>query len=170
MTKKIEAFWVDATAEDVARVAKGETVEARFRDAENAAWFIKKLGGWTVGIFQWYSTDDVFWAHCQVYREPSWYANKPDPGPAYRLLEKFPDEELKPGDELWMVCNKSWELSNNAHEDRKQDKSLWYRRRIEPVETTRQFDRRVALQVGDRVRHPSGFLAIVTEKGFEVTQ
>ncbi len=36
--QKIEQFWRDATADDVARVMKGETVEARFRDEESEGW------------------------------------------------------------------------------------------------------------------------------------
>ena len=34
---KIEAFWRDATADDVARVMAGETVEARFRNSNTFA-------------------------------------------------------------------------------------------------------------------------------------
>jgi hypothetical protein len=134
MTEKTEAFWENATADDVARVMAGETVEARFRDDEKAQWFISELAGWTAGMIQWYSTDDDFWVHCQVYREPSWYANKPDPGPGWRLLNKFPDQELKPGDELWYREDESWGVSNNAHHGMTQGPACWYRRRIEPVE------------------------------------
>jgi hypothetical protein len=131
---KIEQFWQDATADDVARVMAGETVEARFRDSEKAQWFISELAGWTAGMIQWYSTDDDFWTHCQVYREPSWYTNKPDPGPGYRLLGKFPDEELKPGDEGWDVWNDGeWGESDNANDGKPQSSEIWYRRRIEQL-------------------------------------
>jgi hypothetical protein len=193
---KIEAFWVNATADDVARVMAGETVEARFRDSESVKWFISELAGWTAGMIQWYSTDDDFWTHCQVYREPSWYTKRPDPGPGFRLLEKFPDEELKPGDEAWdMWSDKQWADSDNAYGGKPQSEEIWYRRRIEPVEPE---PKHYVLRVGDTVETPSGhkIKAVIpgveqiefklkagftaklpsgqtitaTEKGFEVTQ
>jgi hypothetical protein len=50
------------------------------------------------------------------------------------LLGKFPDEELKPGDEIWL-SSKRWALSHSAETVEKlQQKDAWYRRRIEPVE------------------------------------
>jgi hypothetical protein len=132
MTEKIEAFWGNATADDVARVMAGETVEARFRDVETEPWTTPRaLGGWSNQ--GWVS--GLTWNHCQVYREPSWYANKPDPGPGFRLLEKFPDEELKPGDDAWDVWNdKQWRESDSANGRLPQGKDIWYRRRIKPVE------------------------------------
>jgi hypothetical protein len=133
MSKKIEAFWENATADDVVRVMRGETVEARFRDDEKSAWFISSLAGWTAGMIQWYSIDNDYWTHCQVYREPSWYANKPDPGPGFRLLEKFPDEELQSGDECFASTGK-WDQSYKATIGERQSYGMWYRRRIEPVE------------------------------------
>jgi hypothetical protein len=134
MSKKIEAFWGDATADDVARVMAGETVEARFRDGEKAQWFVSELAGWTAGMIhglEWYSTDDDFWEQCQVYREPSWYTERPDPGPGWRLLEKFPDEPKLATDEAWDCHSKEWHepCNNGIQQDR-----VWYRRRIEPVE------------------------------------
>jgi hypothetical protein len=173
MSEKIEAFWSDATAEDVARVMAGETVEARFRDEKTQPWGdCYTLTGWVNELrHRWRSAEaGGRWNFCQVYREPFWYANKPDPGPGYRLLKKFPDEELKPGDDLWLTYKKLWEFSDNANRGQSQEHRIWYRRRIEPVESIQQVDTRVFLQVGDRVRHPSGFLVVVTEKGFEVMQ
>ena len=129
---KIEQFWQDATADDVARVMAGETVEARFRDDEKSAWFISSLAGWTAGMIQWYSTDDDFWTQCQVYREPSWWINKPDPGPGYRLLEKLPDEEPQLGDSVFCPDSEIWlELEDGF--DPGQLPTHWYRRRIEPA-------------------------------------
>jgi hypothetical protein len=137
---KIEQFWQDATADDVARVMAGETVEARFRDDAYQDWVcgFYSLCGWAKNhSFPWKSSEQVHktfgcWKQCQVYREPSWWTERPDPGPEHRLLGKFPDEELKPGDELWLNDGKAWELSSNAHLDRQQGEGLWYRRRIEP--------------------------------------
>ena len=44
--QKIEAFWRDATAEDIALVMKGEKVEARFRDNDTGHWIESRLQGW----------------------------------------------------------------------------------------------------------------------------
>jgi len=129
-TKHIEAFWENATADDVARVMAGETVGARFRDDEKSAWFISSLAGWTTGMIQWYSTDDDFWTHCQVYREPSWHANKPDPGPGFRLLGKFPDEPKLATDEGWNWDEAKWQPIARGGE---QEYATWYRRRIEQL-------------------------------------
>ncbi len=188
---KIEQFWQDATADDVARVMKGETVEARFRDDEKAEWFISELAGWTAGMIQWYSTDDDFWAHCQVYREPSWYADKPDPGPGFRLLGKFPDEPKLATDEAWDCHSKEWHepCNNGIQQDR-----VWYRRRIEVEPEPRHYVLRVgdsvetpsghrvqvisrsetqrfwSLNASDKLTLPNGQTITITEKGFEVTQ
>ena len=171
--QKIEAFWQDATADDVARVMAGETVEARFRDDEKAQWFISELAGWTAGMIQWYSTDDDFWAQCQVYREPSWHANKPDPGPGYRLLEKLPDEELKPGDEYFDNPTGKWHLSGHAKIQKQQLAETWYRRRIEPVEPVESkpvLIRRRVVEIGDEIELPNGRVLVFNGEGFEVTQ
>lgn len=136
-SEKIESFWVDATADDVARVMAGETVEARFRDREWELWHDQRLAGWIEGKeHQWRSSAiGGRWNQCQVYREPSWWTNKPDPGPGWTLLGKFPDEKLKPGDEAWDLWDdKQWAESDNANGGGHQVSSVWYRRRIEPVE------------------------------------
>jgi hypothetical protein len=170
---KVEAFWQDATADDVARVMAGETVEARFRDDEKSAWFISGLAGWTAGIIQWYSTDGDYWNHCQVYREPSWWTNKPDPGPGYRLLEKLPDEELKPGDEYFDNPTGKWHLSGHAKIQKQQLAETWYRRRIEPVEPVESkpvLIRRRVVEIGDEIELPNGRVLVFNGEGFEVTQ
>ena len=131
---KIEAFWRDATADDVARVMAGETVEARFRNSKRHEWEQRVLRGWYR-----YGGDEKFWDQCgyqwlkcQVYREPSWYTNKPDPGPGWRLLGKFPDEEPQLGDSVFCPGSEIW-LELEAGFDPGQRHGLWYRRRIEVV-------------------------------------
>jgi hypothetical protein len=119
----IEAFWRDAKAADVARVMKGETVEARFRDIALRDWKFGHLNGWADGEFR--CDLAMCWKHCQVYDPPEWYTNKPDPGEGYRLLEKFPDEPRRATDEAWNSVDNKW--------DREQQYAAWYRRRIEPV-------------------------------------
>jgi hypothetical protein len=149
MSKKIEAFWVDATSDDVARVMKGETVEARFRDDDKAKWFISNLAGWTAGMIQWYSTDDDFWTQCQVYREPSYWTNKPDPGPGWRLLH--PDERVEKGDEYYSSLNNMWLLSGSPDTCGCKQANFPYRRRIEPVEPKFAVGQTVRV-VGPKVR------------------
>jgi hypothetical protein len=72
------------------------------------------------------------WKFCQVYREPSWHANKPDPGPGRRLLGKFPDEPKLATDEAWDCHLKEWRPTFTNDGD--QVETIWYRRRIEAVE------------------------------------
>jgi hypothetical protein len=139
MTEKIEAFWGNATADDVARVMAGETVEVRFRGSEKDEWEVKAIAGW--GNFN--GRDGLSWAargglcynyccyrYCQVYREPSWYTDKPDPGPGFRLLGKMPDEPVADGDEFFK--SGQWHATCRPAGD-SQDRTGWYRRRIEQL-------------------------------------
>jgi hypothetical protein len=165
-TEKIEAFWEDATADDVARMMKGETVEARFRDHLQEDWSktVWLLAGYdSTEENCWIDNTGCPWRYCQVYREPSWHANKPDPGPGYRLLEKLPDEELKPGDECFSSTGK-WDESHKATIGGRQSYGIWYRRRLEPVEPE---PKHYVLRVGDTVENPNGDCIKVVNPGFE---
>jgi hypothetical protein len=196
MSKKIEAFWENATAKDIERVMAGETVEARFRDIETDPWCsprdltgCKAVGD---GKLRWFTLTSS-WRYCQVYREPSWFTNKPDPGPGFRLLGKFPDEAKLGTDECWNPSERKWQQVKN--DDGIQEYQAWYRRRIEPVEPG---PKHYVLRVGDSYETPCGnwgtvmpqgstqrFLNVkagdtietthgqtitITAKGFEVTQ
>jgi hypothetical protein len=163
-TNYIEKFWRPATAADVARVMAGETVEARFRDIETDPWCgprdltgCKAVGD---GKLRWFTLTSS-WRYCQVYREPSWYADKPDPGPGFRLLGKMPDEELKPGDEYFDRPTGRWHLSGHAKTQQQQLTETWYRRRIEPVEPE---PKHYVLRVGDTVEFPGGVIVKVSEE------
>jgi len=123
----IEAFWRNATAADIAKVMKGETVEARFRDIALRDWKFGHLNGWADGEFRCDLAN--CWVHCQVYDPPEWYTNKPDPGEGYRLLEKFPDEPKRATDDAWNWVDEKW---NSIARDGEQQYATWYRRRIEP--------------------------------------
>jgi hypothetical protein len=194
MSKKIEAFWGNATADDVARVMKGETVEARFRDSETQPWGdCYTLTGWVNELrHQWRSAEaGGRWNFCQVYREPSWWLNKPEPGPGWRLLDKLPDEEPQLGDSVFCPDSEIW-LELEAGFDPGQLPTHWYRRRIElepkhyvlrvgdSVETPSghrvqvisrsETQRFYALTAGDRITIPNGQTITITKKGFEVTQ
>ena len=167
--ERIEAFWQPATADDVARVMAGETVEARFRDSETGHWKIAVLAGWSRfnerDRLPWASRGGLCHKFCQVYREPSWHANRPDPGSGWRLLGKFPDEELKPGDQAWDLWDdKQWSESENANSGGHQVFGVWYRRRIEPVEPE---PKHYVLRVGDTVENPNGDCIKVVNPGFE---
>jgi hypothetical protein len=132
-SEKIEAFWQDATAEDVAGMIKtGELVPARLRDSGADDWQEGLLAGWKLrgSGARWIDSDGATWNHCQVYREPSWHANKPDPGPGWRLLGKLPDEPLAVCDEFFHA---GWHPSCREIGDM-QTPGAWYRRRIELVE------------------------------------
>ena len=177
MSKKIEAFWENATADDVARVMAGETVEARFRDDDHCGYTEGILAGWTKGDPSWLFSDQAhgqsYFETCQVYREPSWWTDKPDPGPGWRLLGKFPDEELKPGDEYFDRPTGRWHLSGHAKTQQQQLTETWYRRRIEPVEAVESkpvLIRRWTVDPGDEIKLPNGRLLIINQDGFEVTQ
>jgi len=172
---KIEAFWQPATADDVARVMAGETVEARFRDSETQSWGdCYTLTGWVNELrHQWRSAEaGGRWNFCQVYREPSWYANKPDPGPGWRLLKKFPDEDPQLGDSVFCTGSEIW-LELEAGFDPGQRHGLWYRRRIEPVEPVESkpvLIRRRVVEIGDEIKLPNGRVLVFNGEGFEVKQ
>ena len=159
----IEQFWRDATAADVARVMAGETVEARFRDDEtNNWWKLAQLGGWSDGV--WKNKYFGYWRHCQVYAPPQWFVDKPEPGEGFRLLEKFPDEALQPGDETFQLG--AWRPSLNYSYAQGQSLQNWYRRRIEQAKPE---PKHYVLQVGDTVDVPSGHRIAITEHGYSVS-
>ena len=141
MSDKIEQFWRDATAEDVARMMKGENVEARFRDKNSHEWTAsgELLAGYdSTEESRWIDDTGCPWRFCQVYDPPQWWRDKPDPGEGWRLLEKFPAESLQPGDEWFEPdpLEAGWKVSHNE----RQANFLWYRRRIEPVNSPEKLD------------------------------
>ena len=161
----IEKFWRDATAADVVRVMAGETVEARFRDADPGSWLTGRLRGAKrrEGSVIWL-TSGAGWTYCQVYAPPQWWLDKPDPGEVYRLLAKFPDEALQPGDDALGVDGR-WSTSYQVKSFGVQVEEVWYRRRIEPKPEPKHY----VLQVGETADHPNGFRITITEHGVEVT-
>jgi hypothetical protein len=134
--EKIEQFWENATADDVAKIANTrKPIAARVRDEEPEDWREDLISGWRLSRFLpgaiWIDADGVHWKQCQVYREPSWYANKPDPGPGFRLLEKFPDEPKLATDEALQYDGTTWNRVRTG--SGVQDPGVWYRRRIEQL-------------------------------------
>ena len=133
--QKIEQFWRDAIPVDIAKVMKGEKVEARFRDFGTATWSTDRfLAGYdalsTTGM-HWIESNANQWKFCQVYDPPRWYIDKPDPGEGWRLLEKFPDEPKLATDDAWDCHLREWRQT--FYGDGIQCEEVWYRRRIEPV-------------------------------------
>jgi hypothetical protein len=136
VSDKIEEFWRDADGADVMRVMDGQRVEARFRDKESEGW----RDGEFLGGYRRYhklpprfiDLDGATYLLCQVYDPPAWFVNKPDPGEGFRLLEKFPPEDLQKGDEAWgNYQDNEWGKSDYAERGpRYQSEKLWYRRRI----------------------------------------
>jgi len=188
-SEKIEAFWQDATADDVAEIMKtGKPIPARVRNEDGDSWRDDTvLWGWING--NW-AARGAYWTFCQVYREPSWFTNKPDPGPEWRLLGKFPDEPKLATDEGWFPGDATWcPVEDNGI----QLEGYWYRRRIEPVEpkhyvlrvgdsvetpsghrveviSRSETQRFYRLNAGDKLTLPNGQTITITAKGFEVTQ
>ena len=185
VSDKIEQFWRDATADDVARVMRGETVVARFRDKTDEEWRPGLLSGWSriceSDSFQWAVSGGEFCRCCQVYDPPEILKHKPDPGEGYRLLEKFPPEELQEGDEAWgNYQDNEWGKSGYAESGcRHQPKKVWYRRRIANNPVTPDSSNYseipnscevVAYEAteGELIELPSGKRIRITAKGFEV--
>jgi len=148
--QKIEAFWRDATAEDIAKVMRGEKIEARFRDFGMVTWNTGRfLAGYdalsTTGM-HWIASNANQWKFCQVYDPPAWFLNKPDPGEGWRLLKKFPDEPKLTTDEFFDSRRQVVGQSRKETFDNKwtqvgdtgsiQYHGVWYRRRIEPAAPT----------------------------------
>lgn len=150
-TERPEVFWVDATSKHVVDAMNGKDVEARFRDRADGTWTCGShiLTGWVrTHVFPWKSSERngpiAQWKFCQVYEPQSWWLERPDPGPGCRLLGKFPDEPKLGTDEAWDCHSKEWRRT--FANDGDQVKTVWYRRRIEPVEPEPKY------KVDDRVR------------------
>jgi hypothetical protein len=172
VSDKIEEFYRDATAFDVARVMDGQTVVVRVRDRNLDLWQLKELVGWKSNRKYPWITKAAHWQQCQIYEPPEWYINKPDPGEGYRLLEKFPHEDLRPGDEAHDLHHKGeWSDSQYAKDGVSQQVgNLWYRRRIANSPTSSDSCERTKLEAGKEYLLPSGMVLIVNSESVEVAK
>ena len=162
-TERIEAFYRDATAADVLRVMNGEEVEARFSD-EMTAFFDSTLVGWIKDcVYVWVDGDGARWQFCQVYDPPQWYLDRPEPGEGYRLLGKFPAEDLQPGDELRALSGLWYPVVPSGAKDQRLE--TWYRRKIEQPKPE---PKHYTLNVGDTFSIPNGHRITITENRIEV--
>jgi|688.fasta_scaffold199000_5 hypothetical protein len=172
MSDKIEQFWRDSTADDVARVMKGEKVEARFRDEDYEEWrdgeFLGGLRAFRSIPLAWIDLDGVQWAQCQVYEPQQWWLDKPDPGEGWRLLDPFKEKNLEKFDEFFCTATKAWRQSANAMLGKDQQPETWYRRRIGPNNPEKLDSCVDHLEVGKEYRLPNGQGIKVTKKGFEL--
>jgi hypothetical protein len=153
--KDIETFWRPATVEDIERfINGGKRLKSRF-------WRIPEC------------------PH-EVYDPPEYWLNKPTPNPGYRLLNKFPHEDIAIGDEGWNTASKRWVTVTSPYSNKQPDE-VWFSRRIEEppavsktvVDQLRQGYVYVnesvhRPKVGDSVVFPSGLRVVVNEKGFTV--
>jgi len=163
--QKIEQFWRDANAGDIAKVMRGEKVEARFRDGEGTSWYLRKLIGWNTGLFRCDRAEG--WKQCQVYDPQQWWLDKPDPGEGYRLLGKFPDEDKLGTDEAWNPEDAKWQPIARGGE---QEYAAWYRRRIDPNVPEIPDSSSIPFKAYDglEIILPNGKKIKTTLKGFEV--
>ena len=163
----VEKFWRDATVSDLVKVMESETVEARFAD-DGSNWVLSNLRGWRSSsrvLDNWIDDDGARWDHCQVYAPDQWFLDKPEPGEGYRLLGKFPDEALQPGDDALGVDGR-WSTSYQVKSFGVQVEEVWYRRRIEQPKPE---PKHYVLQVGETADTGNGFRIKITEHGVEVT-
>ena len=157
----IEQFWRPATAADVTRVMDGGVVEARFRDHAKGEWESSTLARWQGHLpYKWIKATGSPYCECQVYDPPQWFVDKPETGEGYKLLEKFPDEALQPGDEFF-ENNQWWPVF--LEDPYPQVEGIWYRRRIEQPEPE---PKHYVLQVGDTAETPAGYLITITARGY----
>jgi hypothetical protein len=170
--QKIEAFWRDATAEDVAEIAKTcKPKDARIRDFEYQEWREVELSGFVCrATYNWVTLCSGSYQLCQVYDPPQWHIDKPDPGEGYRLLEKFPQENLQCNDEYWSRRENKWLPSPVAATGSHiQLNESWYRRRIDPnVPEIPDSCERKKLEAGKEYLLPSGLVLIVHNESIEV--
>ena len=134
--QKIEQFWRDATAGDVAKVMRGESIMVRVRQESSQNWVSTDVDGYDLNITGWdrgrfIDSEGEQWEQCQVYEPQQWYLDKPDPGEGWRLLEKFPDEAKLATDEFFDTFDNVWLQVGDT--GCAQYHGVWYRRRIEPV-------------------------------------
>ena len=123
------------------------------------------MSGWQGNQpYKWIKATGSPFCECQVYAPPQWFLDKPEPGEGFRLLEKFPDEALQPGDEAVSVAG-LWHRSEQARIGGRQVEGIWYRRRIEQPKPEPQH---YTLAVGDTVETLSGLRLTITEHGVEV--
>jgi hypothetical protein len=86
------------------------------------------------------------------------------------LLGKLPDEPVVVGDEFFK--SGKWYATCRPDGD-SQDRTGWYRRRIEavePVESKPVLIRRRVVEIGDEIKLPNGRVLVFNGEGFEVAQ
>jgi len=108
-----------------------------------------KLDGFTLYTDKdkvtWYANGSLY-GECQMYDPPEYWLNKPTPNPGYRLLNKFPHEDIAIGDEGWNTASKRWVTVTSPYSNKQPDE-VWFSRRIEEPKAPK-----AKFEVGDPVR------------------
>jgi hypothetical protein len=171
--RRISSFYRPAKPDDFTRAMNGQEVEARFRNEDDEEWRDGEyLGGILVShrkVITWIDRDTMRWKQCHVYDPPEYWKNQPDPGEGYRLLKKFPHEDLLPTDEAKWPCDGKWHVHKEGNG--KQIEEMWYRRRIanSPASSDSCEASVYRLTEGELIQLPNGNQFRVTKRGFEVT-
>jgi hypothetical protein len=115
--KQDDKNWRDATGDDIARMMKGETVEARFRDHLQEDWSkaIWLLAGYDDTEEHWIDNTGCPWVYCQVPVD----AGKSDLPKDFRLLGKEP---RLASDGYWSLSCKDWLVIGDRVEIANRDK------------------------------------------------
>lgn len=181
MSEFIEEFWKEAKPEDL---LKNRDRIVRVRNGCIGWSAPTKLDGFTLYTDKdkvtWYANGSLY-DECQMYDPPEYWLNKPTPNQGYRLLNKFPHEDIAIGDEGWNTRSKKWVTVTNPSSNKQPDE-VWFSRRIEepPVSKTVvcQLRQRLRLdtefvhhpKVGDIVVFPGGLTVTAIEKGFTLVK
>lgn len=180
MSNYVEEFWKEVKPEDF---LKNRDMIVRVRSGIYDWSGPTKLDGFTLYTDKdkvtWYANGSLY-DECQMYDPPEYWLNKPTPNPGYRLLNKFPHEDIAIGDEGWNTTSKRWVTVKSPYSNKQPDE-VWFSRRIEEPPVSKTIFDNVLKQgyrldtkfvhhpkVGDSVVFPSGLHVVVNEKGFTV--
>lgn len=161
MSKYVEEFWKEVKPEDF---LKNRDIIVRVRNGHTGWSGPTKLDGFTLYTDKdkvtWYANGSLY-DECQMYDPPEYWLNKPTPNPGYRLLNKFPHEDIAIDDEYWNSTSKRWITVTSPYSNKQPDE-VWFSRRI--VKFVHH------PKVGDTVVFPGGLTVTAIEKGFTLVK
>lgn len=164
--QEIKQSWRPASYADLARVAAGEKVKARFRDYDGQPWQESNLTGGTSNDYAWVDSARLSWKQCQVYDPPK------DPGGDWEPT----DDEIQYAMDACRVptvkiCDPLEIGAKYAQADRDFRKVV-DKAQAGEVSFTCTFlwdgNEFIRVKVGDRIQHPNGCCIDITETGFKV--
>lgn len=154
MSKYVEEFWKEVKPEDFLKnrdmIVRLRTIHKGMVGNGASDWSgPTKLDGFTLYTDKdkvtWYANGSLY-DECQMYDPPEYWLNKPTPNPGFRLLNKFPHEDIAIGDEGWNTRSKCW-VTVKSPSSNKQPDEVWFSRRIEEPKAPK-----AKFEVGDPVR------------------